>query len=138
MTLAMALSAPGDWLDTFTDAVRWWGCVAGFLGVDDFRHRYLGYRRHHRHPAIDLWLDAWAKLLVCLFLIGAGLAIPLVGRLAFFNVGMLSIVMAVMWPCVSTAGWLYVISRAANKPIMAGVATGTLACMALAAWLTAA
>lgn len=115
-------------IEIYTDAVRWWGFIAGVIGLSDFRRRVTVWRAEKRWmPVRLLWMDAAAKALVCLFLVSAGLVIPFTSRVPGFTLQSQSFlaIMAAAWTCASGAGWSYVISRAYRPQML--IMTASLA-----------
>ena len=108
-------------IEIYTDAVRWWGFLAGMIGLDDFRRRVVAWHHEQRWIPIRLvWMDAAAKALVCMFLVMAGFMIPFTNRIESFTIESQSFqaIMAAAWSCASGAGWSYVISRAYRANIL--------------------
>lgn len=127
-------------IEIYTDAVRWWGFLAGMIGIDDFRRRIVAWRAEQRWMPIRLlWVDASAKALVCLFLVMAGLTIPFTSRIPGFTLATPSFlaVMAAAWSAISAAGWCYVVSRAYRPNVLILCACLALVSCVAAACLTA-
>ena len=124
----------------YADAARWWGALAGFLGLDDFRRRLRRVIADEPCAAIE-WpaFDVAAKVLVCIFLIGPGSIIPLTnGRIDGLSARTpeFEVFMALFWPLLSLAGWCYVISRAPRLKVMTAVCAGGFFVMLGGAWAT--
>lgn len=154
-------------IETFTDAIRWWGFLAGFLGIVDFKRRIEAWRAWHEivSPGI-IWtwaapitsasfhLSSWKNYHEADSRIlhpGVDVWAKFWVCLFLFGAGLMiplfsrlgisdqwqDIIMASLWPSLSVAGWIYVASRAPHIRIMAGVAAGALALTMLASWATA-
>ncbi|MED5545619.1 MAG: hypothetical protein VYD90_10235 [Pseudomonadota bacterium] len=127
-------------IEIYTDAVRWWGFIAGVIGLSDFHRRVTAWRCEQPWMPVRLiWMDAAAKALVCLFLVSAGLVIPFTSRINGFTLESQSFlaVMAAAWTCISGAGWSYVISRAYRSQILILCAALALGSCLFAAIITA-
>lgn len=119
------------------DAIRMWGFLAAIVGFDDLRGHWLIWRNSRRHPDFDRVWIAFAKLGVFSFLLGAGIGIPIARRIGLtFQEPHFEMFMAFMWAMISAAGWAFVVSKAAKKRIMAGVATGALILAMVSSWAT--
>ncbi|CDO34035.1 hypothetical protein [Novosphingobium sp. KN65.2] len=118
-------------IEIYTDAVRWWGFLAGIIGLDDFRRRVVAWRKERRWlPVRQMWIDSSAKAMVCIFLLLAGFSIPLTSRMPGFSSddARFLAIMATAWSSVAGAGWAYVISRAYRPRVL--ILTGAIALVA--------
>lgn len=121
----------------FTDAIRWWGALAGMIGLADVLNyatpRVLNYN------SASIKLGVASKGLLCTFLILAGTSIPITSRYEPFgyNGPLFLSIMCAAWVAVSFAGWLIVVARAHNTTIMAVTAAVGFAVTVLAAAATA-
>lgn len=94
---------PIDAVHTLNDAVHWWGCLAGFVGLADLWRQMIGIvPRHelkHTKPVV--------RLGICLFLILAGSAIPLTQHVGWLHPdGMpFALIMLAAWWAVAIAAW---------------------------------
>lgn len=124
-------------LAVFTDAIRWWGAIAGFIGVADVWRWYRARSDAERfyQPA----LAAAGRLALCLFLLLAGVSIPMTVRLPGFTATnpMFLEIMAVAWSAISTSGWLFVVSRSRHHWLMLATAAGAYAATLFAAIMSA-
>lgn len=94
---------PIDAVHTLNDAIHWWGCLAGFVGLADLWRQMIGIvPRHelkHTKPVV--------RLGICLFLILAGSAIPLTQHVGWLRPGGMpfALIMLAAWWAVAIAAW---------------------------------
>ena len=123
-------------IEIYADAIRWWGFMAGVIGLDDIRRRAVTFCRDSRwQSAQRLCTDVCAEVTLCALLAFVGIAVPLIGHFTPMVVSS-PFVLATLWTasaCVSVAGWAYVVSRAVREPLLLGCAVLALSCCILAA-----
>ena len=131
-------SAIGPPMLTYLDAIRWWGAIAGVIGMSDV---WRWYRRPPPRTATPniAWLALTAWFLLCVFLVLLGTSIPLTSRIASFGASTAKFmwIVAVGWTCVSLSGWCFVIARAEGAKVMIFTAALAIGGTGLAAMLTA-
>ena len=124
-------------LANFTDAIRWWGALAGLIGVADVWRWFTARTDAERFygPA----LAATGRLSLCFFLLLAGVSIPMTVRLPGFTPTspLFLEIMAVAWASISTSGWLFVVSRSRHHWLMAATAALAYAATLFAATMSA-
>ena len=124
-------------LANFTDAVRWWGALAGLIGVADVWRWFTARTDAERFygPAIA----ASGRLSLCFFLLLAGISIPMTVRLPGFTAESPTfiLIMAAAWLAISTSGWLFVVSRSRHHWLMVATASLAYVVMLFAATMSA-
>lgn len=125
-------------LDLFTDACRWWGACAGFIGISDIG-RILRLR-WAASAVTYAYLPRYSILgmgMVYLFLMLAGTSLPLSYRLWGAGSMLQAQIMATAWPALSAGGWFFVISKAQNTRLMKITALAAFPSVLLAAIVSA-
>lgn len=97
-------------IQILTDAIRWWGFMAGVIGLADYWRQVRGcvpkHELRHTKPVV--------RLGICLFLILAGAAIPLnkhVGWLRPDGLPFAAIMLAAWW-AVAIGAWAMTVQYA--------------------------
>ena len=124
----------------FTDAVRWWGAVAGFIGCHDII-QWLRWRHAGGQSQMHLttWSHGWGVALISVYFLIAGLTIPLSDRIVGFGGRgglLLAEILAVAWVIGSTSAWLVILDHGGRPRLMAWVAGAMFPAMLLASYLT--
>lgn len=126
------------WLEIVTDAVRWWGAIAGVILVGI----YIQSRLHHIRTGVwpEFKLKPWTLPMFAgslgAFLVLMGGGIPFVRRVDWYTVDGLAFGLVALtgWYFVSVAGWLFVILKTTDLGLMRKVSWVTAAVMFAAAW----
>jgi len=85
-----------------TSAVRWWGVIAGIIGIADLWHIYKG-----APPHIPLRSTFLIKLGVCVFLVIAGGILPLMGSIGWVASDHISytVPLLIAWWLLGVGAW---------------------------------
>lgn len=115
-----------------TNALRWWGCIAGVICLADF-FKHIEVIRNDR-----LVYHRMGTGLIAVFLILMGFVIPLSTHgVSYFIADSLifNLILLIGWTAISLAGWMSVFKYSINVPHMKRVAALTLGVMLYASWM---
>lgn len=122
-----------------TDAVRLWGGFSALIGMSDF----AGWLLHRERPPMRRVhggaVVQYMRMGLTTFLLLAGFAIPLSTRVDWMTSESPAflLVMLLAWICISSAGWLLVLSFTERWRIMLASSLMAFAGCVAAAFLTA-
>lgn len=123
-----------------THALRLWNFIAGVIGLYDIIHFIRTKENISKlifpKENIRVWLHLLSGIFLCLFLILAGLGIPVFGKALLFvdNEFSYKILLLVAWFFLGLAGWLNVFKYSRKPKITAGLAVASLFIATLAAF----
>jgi hypothetical protein len=124
-------------LITLTDGVRWWGALAGMIGIADVLQWVGAKTEVEQFNSVKS--AAVGKSGIYLFLIIAGSAIPASNRYGWFGPQSPAFLTLILfaWLLVSGGGWLLAVSRSKNQQMMEWTAALAFVVTLFASMLTA-